>query len=80
MHARVLHVRDLDKLIAGGGIHGVHIAVRSLGDAGVSPEGSSIIDPAARPRDRWRTCAATAGPSTRPEAAIAVREVMQSSC
>ncbi len=49
----------LDVLIIGGGIHGVHIAARLIGEAGFSPERLRIVDPADRLLDRWRTCTAT---------------------
>lgn len=52
---------DLDWLIVGGGIHGVHIAARLLGDGEVPLERARIVDPAPRLLDRWRTCAATTG-------------------
>lgn len=51
----------LDWLIIGGGIHGVHIAARLLGDAGVAPERLRIVDPSDRLIARWRTCTATTG-------------------
>ena len=35
----------LDWLIIGGGIHGVHIAVRLFGESGVAPERLRIVDP-----------------------------------
>ena len=34
-----------DWLIVGGGIHGVHIAARLLGEAGVEPDRLRIVDP-----------------------------------
>ena len=52
---------SLDWLIVGGGIHGMHIAARLLGDAGVSPDRLRIVDPADRLLDRWRSCTATTG-------------------
>ncbi len=54
---------NLDWLIIGGGIHGVHIAARLLGDAGVAPERLRIVDPSDRLIARWRACAATTGMS-----------------
>ena len=51
----------MDWLIIGGGIHGVHIAARLLGDAGVDPCGLRIVDPGVRLLERWRTCAETTG-------------------
>lgn len=52
---------NLDWLIVGGGIHGVHIAARLIGEAGVAPERLRIVDPADRLLARWRTCTATTG-------------------
>ncbi len=54
---------SLDWLIIGGGIHGVHIAARLLGDAGVAPERLRIVDPGKRLLARWRTCTETTGMS-----------------
>lgn len=53
----------LDWLIIGGGIHGVHIAARLLGEAGVSPDRLRIVDPGDRLLARWRICTATTGMS-----------------
>ena len=36
---------NLDWLIIGGGIHGVHLAARLLGEARVPPEQVRIVDP-----------------------------------
>lgn len=52
---------DLDWLIIGGGLHGVHIAVRLLGEAEVPPERVRIVDPGASLLERWRSCTATTG-------------------
>lgn len=52
---------DLDWLIIGGGIHGVHIAARLIGDARVAPERLRIVDPAPRLLDRWHTCTEATG-------------------
>ncbi|MEM7608031.1 MAG: FAD/NAD(P)-binding protein [Myxococcota bacterium] len=49
----------LDWLIVGGGIQGVHLAVRLLGEAGV--EELRIVDPGQRLLECWRTCTATTG-------------------
>lgn len=54
---------SLDWLIIGGGIHGVHIATRLLGEASVSPDRIRIVDPGDRLLARWRTCTATTGMS-----------------
>lgn len=52
---------QLDWLIIGGGIHGVHIAARLIGEADVDPNRLRIVDPGDRLLDRWRTCTATTG-------------------
>ncbi len=52
---------SLEWLIIGGGIHGVHIAARLLGDAGVSSDCLRIVDPGERLLDRWRNCTTTTG-------------------
>ena len=52
---------SLDWLIIGGGIHGVHIAAKLLGEAQVEPSGLRIVDPGERLLERWRTCTATTG-------------------
>ena len=51
----------LDWLIIGGGIHGVHIAARLLGESGVAPKRLRIVDPGDRLLAHWRSCAATTG-------------------
>jgi len=52
---------NLDWLIIGGGIHGVHLAARLIGDAGVEPESLRIVDPGDRLLARWNTCTTTIG-------------------
>lgn len=52
---------SLDWLLIGGGLHGVHIAARLLGDADVAPERLRIVDPGRDLLTRWRTCTATTG-------------------
>jgi len=52
---------NLDWLIIGGGIHGVHIAARLLGEAGVDADRLRIVDPGEQLLERWRTCTATTG-------------------
>ncbi|MEM7392278.1 MAG: FAD/NAD(P)-binding protein [Verrucomicrobiota bacterium] len=52
---------NLDWLIVGGGIHGVHIAARLIGEAGVERESLYIVDPGCRLLARWRACTATTG-------------------
>ena len=44
----------LDWLIIGGGIHGVHLAARLLGEAGIERDALRIIDPGTRLLERWR--------------------------
>ena len=51
----------LDWLIIGGGVHGVHLAVRLLGETGVDASRLAILDPAERLLDRWRTFTAATG-------------------
>ncbi len=51
----------LDWLIIGGGIHGVHIAARLIGEGRVASERLRILEPADRLLARWRTCTATTG-------------------
>ena len=46
----------VDWLIVGGGIHGVHIAARLLGESITTPEGLRIVDPGATLLARWRPC------------------------
>ena len=52
---------NVDWLIIGGGIHGVHIAARLIGDAEVDPERLVIVDPGERLLERWRTCTEITG-------------------
>ncbi len=52
---------SLDWLIIGGGIHGVHIAARLLGEAGISPDRLRIVDPGERLLEHWQRCTATTG-------------------
>jgi len=51
----------LDWVIVGGGIHGVHIAARLLGQAKVEPEKIRIIDPGDRLLQTWRSRTKTTG-------------------
>ena len=50
----------LDWAIVGGGIHGVHVAVRLL-NAGVEAECLRIIDPGAELLSTWKRCASNTG-------------------
>ena len=51
----------MEWLIVGGGIHGVHLAARLIGQAGVDPEGVRILDPAETLLARWRACTQVTG-------------------
>lgn len=51
----------LDWLIIGGGPHGVHVAVRLIAEAGLSPEQIRILDPAPELLARWKAFAAITG-------------------
>lgn len=50
-----------DWLIVGGGIHGVHLAARLIGEADVDPRRLHIVDPAPRLLHQWRTRTAATG-------------------
>ena len=52
---------NLEWLIVGGGIHGVHIAARLIGEASVNSRGLRILDPGDRLLSRWHTCTAITG-------------------
>ena len=52
---------NLEWLIVGGGIHGVHVAARLLGEAEVDPKGLRILDPADQLLSCWRANTATTG-------------------
>ena len=54
---------SIDWLIIGGGIHGVHIAARLLGETDINPEQIRIVDPGERLLERWQTSTATTGMS-----------------
>jgi cation diffusion facilitator CzcD-associated flavoprotein CzcO len=51
----------LDWLIVGGGPHGVHLAVRLIGEAGVDPRRIRIVDPGAQLMATWQRCTANTG-------------------
>lgn len=51
----------LDWLLIGGGIHGVHVAVRLLAEAGVPRERLRLVDPSPRLLARWRTSTEATG-------------------
>jgi cation diffusion facilitator CzcD-associated flavoprotein CzcO len=51
----------LDWVIVGGGIHGVHLAARLIGEAGVPREGVRIVDPGPRLLHSWTRCTANTG-------------------
>lgn len=46
---------SLEWLIIGGGIHGVHLGARLIGEAGVPQDRIAIVDPADRLLSRWRS-------------------------
>lgn len=52
---------NLDWLIIGGGVHGVHIATRLIVDAEVPAERLGIVDPGRHLLERWQDCTATTG-------------------
>lgn len=52
---------DLDWLIVGGGIHGVHLATRLLAEAGVAPKRLRLLDPSPRLLATWQRCTANTG-------------------
>ena len=51
----------LDWLIIGGGIHGVHIVARLIGEGEIDSERVGILDPAEKLLARWRACTAVTG-------------------
>ncbi|MEM9598416.1 MAG: FAD/NAD(P)-binding protein [Acidobacteriota bacterium] len=53
----------VDWLVVGGGIHGVHLAARLVGDAEVEPERLRILDPGQRLLESWLACTAVTGMS-----------------
>ena len=55
------HSLSIHWLIVGGGIHGVHIAARLIGEAGVDQDRVRIVDPAETLLHRWRTCTEITG-------------------
>ena len=52
---------QFDWVIIGGGIHGVPLAARLLGQAGVSQEGIRIIDPGPKLLHSWYRCSQNTG-------------------
>ncbi len=54
---------SLDWVIVGGGIHGVHLAVRLLVEGRVAPDRLVIVDPAPTLLHRWHTCTGNTGMS-----------------
>mgnify|MGYP001419585101 CR=1 FL=1 len=52
---------SLDWLIIGGGIHGVHLATRLLGEGDVSPDALRIVDPGEKLLERWLECTKITG-------------------
>ena len=58
---RAVDQPPLDWLIVGGGIHGVHVALRLLVDGGVRRDRLRIVDPGDRLLSRWRACTEVTG-------------------
>ena len=52
---------EISWLIVGGGIHGLHIAVRLIGEAGCNRDEVRILDPAGQLLARWRACTSATG-------------------
>ena len=52
---------NLEWLIIGGGIHGVHLAARLLGQGAVPNQSLRIVDPSIELLQRWRQCTAVTG-------------------
>ncbi len=52
---------EMDWVIVGGGIHGVHLAARLIGEAQIPSERLRIVDPASRLLARWRECTEATG-------------------
>lgn len=53
--------KRLEWLIIGGGVHGVHIAARLLGEGAVRSQQLRLIDPHHALLQRWHMCTATTG-------------------
>lgn len=51
----------LDWVIVGGGIHGVHLAVRLIGEAGIAAQRIRIVDPGPTLLYAWQRCSANTG-------------------
>ena len=60
MNSPYPHVHK-DWVIIGGGIHGVHVAARLIGEVGLARDRLCIVDPGDQLLDRWRTCTAQTG-------------------
>lgn len=52
---------EISWLIVGGGIHGVHLAARLIGERCVEADQVRIVDPGKRLLERWRTFTKTTG-------------------
>lgn len=52
---------SLDWVVIGGGVHGVHLAIRLISEARVKPENLRIVDPAKNLLDRWNSCTKITG-------------------
>lgn len=53
--------QSLDWVVVGGGIHGVHVAVRLISEAGVPRSQLRLVDPATHLLDSWRRCTTNTG-------------------
>ncbi len=51
----------IEWLVVGGGIHGVHIAIRLIAQAGIPSNQVTIVDPGPRLLDAWRRCTGNTG-------------------
>lgn len=60
-HAEHTGMNPLDWVIVGGGIHGVHLAVRLIGEADVAPERVRIVDPGPALLSSWQRCTSNTG-------------------
>lgn len=53
--------QPVEWLVVGGGIHGVHMAIRLMAQAGVARKDVTIVDPGDRLLDAWRRCTKNTG-------------------
>ena len=54
---------SVDWLIVGGGIHGVHVAARLIGEGGLDASQVRILDPGEDLLERWCRCTEATGMS-----------------